>query len=190
MKKLFFLVLFTIFSFVFAQAIYGTKDSFFKSEFCKKYQCKLSSSTFSKKTGLGGIIWYISYKIKIPNLETLIDVSTHRDKNGTMIPSTTIYFPDVNVSALDESRVQMLSDFVYLIIGKRFKSSDFAYKCADNLSLTGNNYIIMSTGKTIVKLPNKSVSYILYCEIVGGGNPNTYTDDSIKFVISDDYHPR
>jgi hypothetical protein len=76
MKKLFFLVLFIIVSFAFAKAIYGTKDSFFNSSFCKKYQCKLTSSTFSKKTGLNGGVWYIYYKIKDP--ESINDIQILR----------------------------------------------------------------------------------------------------------------
>ncbi len=189
MKKILLLGLFLIVSFSFAQAVYGTKNSFFKSNFCKKYKCELTKSVFSKDEGLTGGVWYIDYKITIPGLITKIDISTHRDSNNVMIPSASVYFPDVNVHQGDETRLAMLSDFVFTLVGKRIKPADFAFKCADDLYYR-KNYIIMAQGKTDAKPPNKPVPYVLYCEMLFGDKVDTYTDDSINFVIADDYHPR
>jgi hypothetical protein len=183
-------MLFIFGSLVFAQAIYGTKDSFYKSTFCKKYQCELISSVFSKNEGLNGGVWYINYKIKEPGAEAKIDIFTHRDKYGVMISSAGVYFPDDNVTEIEEFRIQMLSDFVFVITGKRIKPTNFTYDCSDGLSMTGKNYKIMYRGKTVVKSPSKSVSYVLYCELLGFKDPKTHLGESFNFVISDDYHPR
>jgi hypothetical protein len=192
MKKLFFLALFTIFSFVFAQAIYGTKDSFFNSSFCKKYQCKLTSSTFGKKTGLNGGVWYIYYKIKDPESIEDIQIFTHRDKNGVMIPSVAIGFQDVYISNITEGRNQILSDFFYTIIGKKINPLAFSQNCTDYITpnVSKENYYTMIQDKFMIKSTKKLISYILYCEKLTGNNPSTNFDDSINFVISDDYHPR
>jgi hypothetical protein len=189
-KKTFFLILLVTTGFVFAQAIYGTKTSFFKSEFCKKYQCKLTKSIFSKNEGINGGVWYINYILKIPELYGDIEISTHRDKNGIMIPSASLYFPDVNVDETEEARLKMLSDFVFAIVGKRIKPSLFAFNCTYDLTRDGGDYKIMLQGKTVVKAPNKPVPYVLYCQTLGGGDPKTRIGNVIKFVISDDYHPR
>jgi hypothetical protein len=189
-KKIPLLILLMIAGFVSAQAIYGTKDSFFKSIFCKKYKCELVSSNFSKNEGLNGGIWYINYVLKIPELYGNIEISTHRDKNGIMIPSASLYFPDVNVDETQEARLEMLSDFVFTIVGKKIKPSLFALNCTYALTRDGGDYKIMLQGKTVTKAPKKSVPYVLYCQTIGGGDPKTRIGNVIKFVISDDYHPR
>jgi hypothetical protein len=189
MGKFLFLGLFIISSFVSAQGIYGTKDTFFNSIFCKDYQCKLISSTFSKNTGVDGGVQFFRYRLIKPNLYGNIEIFIDRNINGVVIPSVSLYFPDANVTETDESRVKMLSDFVHTIIGKRIKPVDFANNCTYKLS-SRSHYVIMAQGKTIVKAPNKPTSYVLYCEELSGDNPKTDFDDAIKFVISDDYHPR
>jgi hypothetical protein len=192
MKKILLLGFMLICNFVSAQAIYGTKDSFFNSSFCKKYQCKLTNSTFSKKEGLNGGVWYIYYKIKDPESNDDIQIFTHRDKNGVMIPSIAIGFQDVYISNITEGRNQILSDFFYAIIGKKIKPLDFSQNCADYITsnVSKENYYTMIQDKITIKSTKKLISFILYCEKLTGDNPNTNFDDSINFVISDVYHPR
>lgn len=104
--------------------------------------------------------------------------------NKHRINNVSVYFPDGGGGyGLTSQERDYLVDLVYLMVGVKYQPLDFLSDCAEYLLEDyGETHHVMARGKTKA---NPAVPYVIYCQLLSGGNPNSVVDDSVKFVISD-----